>query len=252
MPPEKGPPGEATARRIRLKAGRVRGALATLAIVSSVPFHFDPAYTLPNAACRDPDLLAAEMTRIWHGDWVIVTTEDALSTRGDQLPVVIGRQPVLLARKQDGELAALSNLCARRGTLLAERPTNAKRIRCPYHGWTYTDAGELHAVPFAPTGRSFRRSWTRTAPEQARAAPVNAYGAGLGAGSRRRCSGSGARRSGPARRELETEFCRLVVVVHHQQRVHLFPRVRRDARRRYAPLAPAVVSRFVSWNHPEI
>ena len=126
MPPEKGLPGEATARRIRLPAGRVRGALATLAIVSSVPVHFDPAYALPNAAYRDPDLLAAEMTGIWHGDWVFVIAEDALSTRGDQLPVVIGRQPVLLVRKQDGELAALSNLCAHRGTLLVERPTNAR------------------------------------------------------------------------------------------------------------------------------
>ena len=57
MPPEKGPPGEATARRIRLKAGRVRGALATLAMVSSVPFHFDPAYALPNAACRDRNVV---------------------------------------------------------------------------------------------------------------------------------------------------------------------------------------------------
>ena len=54
-------------------------------------------------------------------------------------------------RKQDGELAALSNLRAHRGTRLVERPTNAKRIKCPYHGWTYTDAGELHAVPFAPS-----------------------------------------------------------------------------------------------------
>ena len=132
-------------------AVRARAALATLAVVSSVPFPFDPAYALPNAAYRDPDLVAAEMAGIWHGDWVFVTTEDALSTRGDQLPVVIGRQPVLLVRKQDGELAALSNLCAHRGTLLVERPANARRIQCPYHGWTYTDAGELHAVPFAPS-----------------------------------------------------------------------------------------------------
>ena len=132
-------------------AVRARAALAALAVVSSVPFPFDPAYALPNAAYRDPHLVAAEMAGIWHGDWVFVTTEDALSTRGDQLPVVIGRQPVLLVRKQDGELAALSNLCAHRGTLLVERPANARRIQCPYHGWTYTDAGELHAVPFAPS-----------------------------------------------------------------------------------------------------
>ena len=126
MPPEKDPPGEATARRIRLKAGRVRGALATLAIVSSVPFHFDPAYALPNAACRDPDLLAAEMTRIWHGDWVFVTTEDALSTRGDQLPVVIGRQPVL-----ETEFCRLVEVVAR-GPSNGQGETNAQAVgQCP-------------------------------------------------------------------------------------------------------------------------
>ena len=119
--------------------------------MSPVRFRFEPQCALPNAAYRDPELLAAEMTGIWHADWVFVTTEDALPARGDQLPVVVGRQPVLLLRKQDGALAALSNLCAHRGTLLVERPTNAKRIQCPYHGWTYTDAGELHAAPFAPS-----------------------------------------------------------------------------------------------------
>ena len=122
---------------------------ATLSDVSSVIFPFDPACALPNAAYRDPELLAAEMTRIWHGDWVFVATEDALAARGDQLPVVIGNQPVLLVRNQESELVAFSNLCSHRGTLLVDRPTNAKRIQCPYHGWTYTDAGELLAVPLA-------------------------------------------------------------------------------------------------------
>ena len=117
--------------------------------MSTVTFSFDPTCALPNVAYRDPELLAAEMTWIWHGDWVFVTTEDALAARGDQLPVVIGNQPVLLVRNQEGELAAFSNLCSHRGTLLIDRPTNATRIQCPYHGWTYTDAGELLAVPFA-------------------------------------------------------------------------------------------------------
>ena len=59
---------------------------------------------------------------------------------------------MLLLRSQAGELAALSNLCAHRGTLLVERPANAKRIQCPYHAWTYNDGGRLLSVPFAPKG----------------------------------------------------------------------------------------------------
>ena len=111
---------------------------------------FDPSRALPAAAYRDAAWLAAEKAGIWHGDWVFATTEDALAAPGDQLPVTIGDQPVLLLRNRAGELAALSNLCAHRGTLLVDRPANAERIQCPYHAWTYDDAGRLLAVPHAP------------------------------------------------------------------------------------------------------
>ena len=110
----------------------------------------DPLRALPAVAYRDPAWLAVEKERIWHGDWVFATTEDALPAPGDQLPILIGDQPVLLLRNESGDLAALSNLCAHRGTLPVEERTNARRIQCPYHGWTYDDAGCLIGVPFAP------------------------------------------------------------------------------------------------------
>lgn len=113
---------------------------------------FDPEYALPNAAYREPAFLEAEMASIWHGDWVFVTTEDHFGSPGDRLPVIVGNQPVLLLRNQTGELSAVSNLCAHRGTLLVERPGNAKRIQCPYHAWTYNDGGRLLAAPFTPPG----------------------------------------------------------------------------------------------------
>ena len=119
-------------------------------VVATGRFAFDPARALPNASFREPGWLAAEKRGIWHGDWVFVATEDALSAPGDQLPVRVGDQPVLLLRNQAGDLAALSNLCAHRGTLLVEEPVNAKRIQCPYHAWTYDDAGRLLGAPYAP------------------------------------------------------------------------------------------------------
>ena len=67
-------------------------------------------------------------------------------------PVVVGDQPVLLLRNQEGDLRALSNLCAHRGTLLVERAARAKRIQCPYHAWTYNDGGRLLAAPFTSNG----------------------------------------------------------------------------------------------------
>lgn len=111
---------------------------------------FDPERALPNAAFRESAYHEAELHRIWRNDWVFITTEDAIPNPGDQLPVAVGGQPVLLLRNQDGELAALSNLCAHRGTLLVDEPANGKRIQCPYHAWTYTDGGRLLSVPYAP------------------------------------------------------------------------------------------------------
>ena len=120
--------------------------------MTSLNFDFDPTRALPAVSYRDPAWLSVEMDRIWHGDWVFVTTEDAISNPGDQLPVVIGNQPVLLLRSQSGDLTALSNLCSHRGTLLVEEPTNGNRIQCPYHAWTYDDTGKLIACPFESPG----------------------------------------------------------------------------------------------------
>lgn len=116
------------------------------------PTTFDPLLALPNAAFREQSWLDAELDNMWHGEWVFVTTEDALPNPGDQFPVTIGRQPVLLIRDQEGQLGAVSNLCAHRGTLLVDAPANGKRIQCPYHAWTYTDGGRLLSVPFSPKG----------------------------------------------------------------------------------------------------
>ncbi len=122
------------------------------AAIEPAPHSFDPTRALPAAAYRDPAWLTAEKASIWHGDWVFAATEDALAAPGDQLPILVGDQPVLLLRNQCGDLAALSNLCAHRGTLLVEERANGARIQCPYHAWTYDDAGRLIGVPHA--GRS--------------------------------------------------------------------------------------------------
>ncbi len=118
--------------------------------MSSSQFDFDPSRALPISSFRDPLWFAAEKDNIWHGDWVFVTTEDALPAPGDQIPAMVGDQPVLVLRNQAGELTAMSNLCAHRGTLLVEERINARHIQCPYHAWTYDEAGRLIGVPFAP------------------------------------------------------------------------------------------------------
>lgn len=57
--------------------------------------------------------------------------------------------PILIIRQEDGSLGAYINSCRHRGTRLVDEPCGRLNlIRCPYHGWVYSIAGDLVAVPF--------------------------------------------------------------------------------------------------------
>lgn len=107
----------------------------------------DPNRALPTDAYRDPSF-DVDIERIFQRDWVFVGTADEFVNAGDYVTSELGRQPVIVQRRQDGTLGALSNLCAHRGTLLVEGHGNTKRHQCPYHAWTYADDGRLLAVPY--------------------------------------------------------------------------------------------------------
>ncbi|MGI9644425.1 MAG: aromatic ring-hydroxylating oxygenase subunit alpha [Ilumatobacteraceae bacterium] len=111
-------------------------------------YDIDPERALPAAAYR-PDSFAADMERIFRDDWVFVGTADEVAEPGDYVAVDLGGQPVIVLRNQAGELAALSNMCAHRGTLLVDGRGSTKRFQCPYHAWTFRDDGGLLSVPHA-------------------------------------------------------------------------------------------------------
>ena len=55
-----------------------------------------------------------------------------------------------MLRDNDGQLRALSNVCRHRAMkILSGRGECPKVLRCPYHGWTYRQDGQLAAVPEA-------------------------------------------------------------------------------------------------------
>jgi phenylpropionate dioxygenase-like ring-hydroxylating dioxygenase large terminal subunit len=56
--------------------------------------------------------------------------------------------PILIARREDGSLAAFLNVCRHRGARIAEGcGGRARSFSCPYHGWTYGLDGALIARP---------------------------------------------------------------------------------------------------------
>ncbi|MCW2528461.1 MAG: Benzoate 1,2-dioxygenase alpha subunit [Pseudonocardiales bacterium] len=98
---------------------------------------------------RDPEIFDAEMERIFKQTWVYMAHESELPSNGDYLTLSVGKEPVVVARGEDGRIRALVNRCRHRAAIVCESAAgNAKSFRCQYHGWTYRNDGELVGVPY--------------------------------------------------------------------------------------------------------
>lgn len=107
--------------------------------------------------------------------------------------------PVLLARDDEGTARAFLNVCRHRGAKLERETTGCKRVfTCPYHGWSWTNDGDLRAVPQEAQGfpnlpraeRGLRRLpvaeahgflWVVADTEQSGALDIDAWLGGLAA-----------------------------------------------------------------------
>jgi choline monooxygenase len=80
--------------------------------------------------------------------WAAVAVGAKIPNAGDVLPVDLAGWPLLLVRKNDGEVAAFHNICRHRALRMISEPcANQKSLRCPWHAWRYNLEGELLATP---------------------------------------------------------------------------------------------------------
>ena len=98
----------------------------------------------------DPGIFDLEMERVFGRAWLMLGHESQVKAPGDYFTTRMGREPVLVVRKDQQEIVVLINRCVHRGAMVcAEGRGNVERFVCPYHGWSYDRAGTLQAVPFA-------------------------------------------------------------------------------------------------------
>ncbi|HYU83398.1 MAG TPA: aromatic ring-hydroxylating dioxygenase subunit alpha [Kribbellaceae bacterium] len=97
----------------------------------------------------DPQIFAEELRKIWYTTWVFVGHESEVPQPNDYVRKRLGLQDVIMTRDAAGEVHLLLNRCAHRGNQVCDDAQgNSSSFRCPYHGWTYRNTGELLGYPY--------------------------------------------------------------------------------------------------------
>ncbi len=95
----------------------------------------------------DPELFELEMRHIFEGNWIYMAHESQIPNTNDYFTTFMGRQPVFIARNRDNELNAFVNACSHRGAMLCRHKRgNKSTYTCPFHGWTFSNSGQLLKV----------------------------------------------------------------------------------------------------------
>ena len=70
-----------------------------------------------------------------------------IPNKGDYKAMEVVGIPVLITRDKESKVRAFRNVCSHRGAPLAnEEIGNKSKFTCPYHGWTYSNKGELIGI----------------------------------------------------------------------------------------------------------
>lgn len=116
----------------------------------------DPAngiYRCRRDVFTDATLFDLEMKHIFEGNWVFLAHESQVPEPNDYFTTWIGRKPIAITRDKGSELHAMINACAHRGATLCRRKHGNKgSFTCPFHGWTFNNAGKLLKVKDGKTG----------------------------------------------------------------------------------------------------
>jgi phenylpropionate dioxygenase-like ring-hydroxylating dioxygenase large terminal subunit len=90
-----------------------------------------------------------EVGRLWKRVWQMACREEEIPDVGDHVVYEIASLSILVVRAAPDSIRAYHNVCLHRGRLLKDRDGNCAEIRCPFHGFTWSLAGELASLPSA-------------------------------------------------------------------------------------------------------
>jgi len=102
----------------------------------------------PIARYADADRFAQEQARLFRRKPMIAAHGSDLPEAHSFLTKTFLGLPLLLTRDAEGVVHAFLNVCRHRGATLEREAKGCKRVfTCPYHAWSFTQTGDLRAVP---------------------------------------------------------------------------------------------------------
>ncbi len=116
----------------------------------------EEASTCPAAWYVDPRILELEQQTTFARSWQYACRLDQVREPGEFVTFELAGEPLAVVRGSDGVLRGFFNVCRHHAAAVLTEPSGCvKRLRCPYHGWTYTLEGALKAAPAFEDVRNF-------------------------------------------------------------------------------------------------
>lgn len=105
-----------------------------------------PAVRLPTDVYTCRDRHQRELRAMAAHPAAAVTSTE-VAAPGDFATLQLGGFPVIVTRDRSGQVHAMHNACAHRGSTVEPRPHGSARLlSCSFHGWSYDLDGSLRAV----------------------------------------------------------------------------------------------------------
>lgn len=124
---------------------------------------------IPPFIFQRPDIYQLELDRIFKKDWLYVAHASEIPSTGDYVTRRMGEENVIVSRGEDNEIRVFLNFCRHRGNRISRTDMgNCTHFRCPYHGFTYSNKGNLVGVPYRKMVYGKEFEWSKFSLVQAR------------------------------------------------------------------------------------